>query len=131
MWGTFFGLFEAQLSRGSPPQQKTSPPETAHARRFSAMSKAVTFCSGSVSGWSRALSSPSPKRPLEFCPQQEILPPALRTQAPQEAKRTGQIEGVPNNPITLIDKGRIHYRDTPQQQTLEDWNEFWSEYKNA
>ena len=56
---------------------------------------------------------------------------ALQEQTPEEAKRTGQVEGGPNNPITLIDEGRIHYRDTPKQQSLEEWNEFWSEYKNA
>lgn len=48
-----------------------------------------------------------------------------------EAVRTGQVEGMPNDPITLINEGRIHYRDVPKQQTLEDWNDFWSEYKNA
>ena len=28
-------------------------------------------------------------------------------------------------------RGRIHYRNIPVNQTLEDWNDFWSEYKNA
>ena len=56
---------------------------------------------------------------------------ALQEQKPAEAKRTGQIPGVANNPITLIKEGRIHYRDIPRQQSLEEWNEFWSEYKNA
>ena len=56
---------------------------------------------------------------------------ALQGQSPDEAKRTGQVDGAANNPITLIKEGRIHYRDTPKQQSLEDWNEFWSEYKNA
>ncbi len=56
---------------------------------------------------------------------------ALREANMQEAERTGQIEGVPNNPVTLIKEGRIHYRDIPRQQSLEDWNDFWSEYKNA
>ncbi len=56
---------------------------------------------------------------------------ALRDQTPKEAERTGQIEGVANNPITLIKEGKIHYRDLPKQQSLEDWNDFWSEYKNA
>ncbi len=56
---------------------------------------------------------------------------ALRAERPDEAARTGQVAGVSNNPITLIEEGRIHYRDTPVQQSLEDWNEFWSEYKNA
>ena len=48
-----------------------------------------------------------------------------------EAERTGQIEGAPNNPLTLIENRRIHFRDIPRQQSLEDWNDFWSEYKNA
>ena len=56
---------------------------------------------------------------------------ALREANMVEAERTGQIEGAPNNPIKLIKEGRIHYRNIPQQQTLEDWNDFWSEYKNA
>ena len=56
---------------------------------------------------------------------------ALQKETPEEASRTGQIPGMANNPITLINQGRIHYRDTPRQQSLEDWNEFWSEYKNA
>lgn len=50
---------------------------------------------------------------------------------PKEAKRSHQMEGMPNDPIALINEGRIHYRDIPQQQSLEDWNDFWSEYKNA
>lgn len=56
---------------------------------------------------------------------------ALQKEAPEEAGRTGQVPGASNNPISLIEQGRIHYRDTPRQQSLEDWNEFWSEYKNA
>ena len=56
---------------------------------------------------------------------------ALQEANMAEAKRTGQVEGVPNNPVTLIKEGRIHYRNIPQQQSLEDWNDFWSEYKNA
>ena len=50
---------------------------------------------------------------------------------PGEAARSGQVDGNPNEPIALINEGRISYRDIPQQQTLEDWNDFWSEYKNA
>lgn len=50
---------------------------------------------------------------------------------PKEAKRTGQVDGMANDPINLIKEGRIHYRDIPVQQSLEDWNDFWSEYKNA
>jgi spermidine/putrescine transport system substrate-binding protein len=49
----------------------------------------------------------------------------------KEAQRTGQVDGAANDPITLIKEGRIFYRDTPKQQSLEDWNEFWQEYKNA
>ncbi len=56
---------------------------------------------------------------------------ALIEADPKEAKRTGQMKGMPNDPITLINEGRIHYRDIPKQQDLEDWNDFWSEYKNA
>lgn len=50
---------------------------------------------------------------------------------PKEAERSGQVDGHPNDPIALIKEGRIHYRDIPKQQSLEDWNDFWSEYKNA
>ena len=49
----------------------------------------------------------------------------------KEAKRTGQVAGMVNDPISLIRDGRIHYRNIPVKQTLEDWNDFWSEYKNA
>ncbi len=56
---------------------------------------------------------------------------ALNAADPKEAARTNQTAGNAMNPINLIDDGRIHYRDIPVQQTLEDWNDFWSEYKNA
>ena len=56
---------------------------------------------------------------------------ALNDKDPAEAHRTGQVMGVSNNPIRLINEGRIHYRDIPKQQSLEEWNEFWSEYKNS
>ena len=49
----------------------------------------------------------------------------------KEAQRTGQNDGMSNDPITLVKEGRIHYRNIPVQQSLEDWNDFWSEYKNA
>jgi spermidine/putrescine transport system substrate-binding protein len=48
-----------------------------------------------------------------------------------EAQRSHQVDGDPQDPITLINEGRISYRDIPVQQSLEDWNDFWSEYKNA
>lgn len=50
---------------------------------------------------------------------------------PKEAQRSGQVNGAENDPVALINDGRIHYRDIPKQQSLEDWNDFWSEYKNA
>ncbi len=56
---------------------------------------------------------------------------ALNEADPKEAQRTGQVEGAANNPVTLIKEGRIAYRDIPQKQSLEIWNEFWQEYKNA
>ena len=55
----------------------------------------------------------------------------LQEKNPKEAKRSGQIEGEVNEPIHLINEGRIHYRNVPVQQSLEDWNDFWSDYKNA
>jgi len=55
----------------------------------------------------------------------------LQREDEAEAKRSGQVKGHKNEPIGLIDEGRIHYRDIPVQQDLEDWNDFWSEYKNA
>ena len=56
---------------------------------------------------------------------------ALIEADPKEAERTNQTPGNAMNPIALIDAGRIHYRNIPVQQTLEDWNDFWSEYKTA
>jgi hypothetical protein len=35
----------------------------------------------------------------------------------KEAERTGQVDGMANDPITLIKEGRIHYRDIPKQQS--------------
>jgi spermidine/putrescine transport system substrate-binding protein len=49
----------------------------------------------------------------------------------KEANRTGQVDGAANDPITLIKEGRIKYRQVPAQQSLEEWNDFWSEYKGA
>jgi spermidine/putrescine transport system substrate-binding protein len=56
---------------------------------------------------------------------------ALNNKDPKEAQRTGQVDGAANDPVTLIKEGRIHYRDIPKQQSLEVWNDFWSEYKGA
>ncbi len=55
----------------------------------------------------------------------------LQKENPKEAQRSGQVEGAVNEPIRLINEGRIHYRNIPVQQGLEDWNDFWSDYKNA
>lgn len=54
----------------------------------------------------------------------------LAAQNPDEAKRQSMIEG-PGSAIDLIRTGRIQYRQLPVQQSLEDWNDFWSEYKGA
>lgn len=54
----------------------------------------------------------------------------LAAQNPDEARRQGMIEG-PGSAIDLIRTGRIQYRQLPVQQSLEDWNDFWSEYKGA
>lgn len=56
---------------------------------------------------------------------------ALIEADPKEAMRSHQMGGMSNDPITLINEGRIHYRDIPKQQSLEDWNDYWSEYKNS
>ncbi len=50
--------------------------------------------------------------------------------APDEARRQRMVLGQPNV-MDMIRSGQIHYRALPVQQTLEDWNDFWSEYKNA
>jgi spermidine/putrescine transport system substrate-binding protein len=36
-----------------------------------------------------------------------------------------------SNAMDLIRAGRIKYRQLPVQQSLEDWNDFWSEYKGS
>lgn len=56
---------------------------------------------------------------------------ALQAADPAEANRLGLIDGADNNPIKLLREGRIHYRRLPVQQSLEEWNEFWQEYKSA
>lgn len=49
---------------------------------------------------------------------------------PAEAKRQGMVLGHPNA-MDMIREGRIKYRQLPVQQSLEEWNDFWSEYKSA
>jgi len=56
---------------------------------------------------------------------------AIQDANPAEAERSGLIEGHPQSPIRLLEEGRLFFRDIPRQQTLEDWNDFWSEYKTA
>jgi spermidine/putrescine transport system substrate-binding protein len=47
---------------------------------------------------------------------------------PAEAKRQGMVLDGPNA-IEMIRAGRIKYRELPVQQDLEEWNDFWSDYK--
>ncbi|MCR9274594.1 MULTISPECIES: polyamine ABC transporter substrate-binding protein [Mameliella] len=56
---------------------------------------------------------------------------AIQEADPAEAKRSGLIEGDDQSPIKLLSEGRLFFRDIPRQQDLEDWNDFWSEYKTA
>ena len=56
---------------------------------------------------------------------------AIQEANPAEAERSGLIEGHAQSPINLLQEKRIFFRDIPRQQTLEDWNDFWSEYKTA
>lgn len=49
---------------------------------------------------------------------------------PEDARHLGMFKGE-GNAIDLIRKGRIHIRELPIQQELEDWNDFWSAYKSA
>jgi spermidine/putrescine transport system substrate-binding protein len=54
----------------------------------------------------------------------------LAKETPAEAKRQGMLLNAPNA-MDLIRAGRIKYRQLPFQQSLEDWNDFWSEYKDS
>lgn len=56
---------------------------------------------------------------------------AIQEANPAEAERSGLIEGHEQSPIKLLAEKRIFFRDIPRQQSLEDWNEFWSDYKTA
>lgn len=56
---------------------------------------------------------------------------AIQQANPAEAERSGLIEGHEQSPIRLLSEGRLFFRDIPRQQDLEDWNDFWSEYKTA
>jgi spermidine/putrescine transport system substrate-binding protein len=54
----------------------------------------------------------------------------LAKETPEEAKRQGMLLDQ-SNVMDLIRSGRIQYRQLPVQQSLEEWNDFWSEYKGA
>lgn len=54
----------------------------------------------------------------------------LAKKTPDEAKRQGMLLNE-SNVMDMIRNGRIKYRQLPVQQSLEDWNDFWSEYKGA
>lgn len=56
---------------------------------------------------------------------------AIQAANPAEAERSGLVEGHAQSPIELLKQKRLFFRDIPRQQTLEDWNDFWSEYKTA
>jgi len=82
------------------------------------------------------LSGPGQVRSAQMAAYPGMLPSktgwkALQEANPAEAKRQGMMDGLDNNPLKLIREGRIFWRDIPKQQSLEDWNDFWSEYKNA
>ena len=54
----------------------------------------------------------------------------LAKETPEEAKRQGMLLGE-SNVMDMIRNGRIKFREWPVQQSLEDWNDFWSEYKGS
>ncbi len=49
---------------------------------------------------------------------------------PEEAKRQNMVLGQ-SNVMDMIRSGQIQFRALPVQQDLEDWNDVWSDYKNA
>ena len=55
---------------------------------------------------------------------------AINEANPAEAKRQRMVFDGPNC-IDDLREGRIHLRRVPVQQSLEELNDFWSEYKNA
>ncbi len=54
----------------------------------------------------------------------------LAKENPEEAKRQNMILGQ-SNVMDMIRSGQIQFRALPVQQDLEDWNDVWSDYKNA
>lgn len=55
----------------------------------------------------------------------------LAKEFPAEAKRQNMLLDNKSNAMDLIRNGRIKFRELPVQQSLEDWNDFWSEYKGS
>jgi len=49
---------------------------------------------------------------------------------PAEAKRQNMVLGE-RNAMDMIREGQIQYRQLPVRQSIEDWNDFWSDYKGA
>lgn len=54
----------------------------------------------------------------------------LASETPDEAKRQ-RMELDKPNVMDDIRSGRIQFRQLPVQQSVEEWNDFWSNYKNA
>jgi len=54
----------------------------------------------------------------------------LNKENPAEAARQNMVLGK-SNVMNMIRDGRIKYRQLPVQQSLEDWNDAWTDYKNA
>lgn len=54
----------------------------------------------------------------------------LQSTNPAEAERQGMVPGA-GNAMDMIRSGKIQFRQWPIQQSLEDWNDFWSDYKGA
>lgn len=48
----------------------------------------------------------------------------------ESARRQGMLFDE-HNVMDIIRDGRIHARQLPVQQSLQDWNSFWQQYKNA
>lgn len=53
----------------------------------------------------------------------------LAQEHPEEAKRQRMELGKPNV-MDDIRSGRIQFRELPVRQSVEDWNDFWTRYKN-
>jgi spermidine/putrescine transport system substrate-binding protein len=54
----------------------------------------------------------------------------LAKETPEEARRQRMELGKPNV-MDDIRSGRIQFRQLPVQQSIEEWNDFWSSYKSA